>query len=157
MPGRAFYTLPEAAQILEVSQRRLLEMLETGEIEGERDPQSARWKIPKQAADERVSTDQPSEDSTEESPAESAEMIRELVDELGSLHRQVGHLKTRLDRALRTEREERKLLLDELAKEQESHHQERDRAAKLREETNRLRDELENNKGSWRKLFGGQG
>jgi hypothetical protein len=153
MPGRAFYTLPEAAQILEVSQRRLLEMLETGEIEGERDPQSARWKIPKQAADERISTEQPSEDTTEE----SSEMIRELVDELGSLHRQVGHLKTRLDRALRTEREGRKRLQDELAQEQEGHRRERERADKLREETKRLRDEVENNKGSWRKLFGRQG
>jgi excisionase family DNA binding protein len=76
MPGRDFYTLSEAAQILELSQRRLLEWLETGEIEGERDPQSGRWKIPKQAADERVSAEPSPEDATEESPGESAEMIR---------------------------------------------------------------------------------
>ena len=57
MPTRDFYTLPEAAQILEVPQRSLLKSLEMGEIEGERDPQSGRWKIPKQAADERVSAE----------------------------------------------------------------------------------------------------
>src|SRR5918997_6204781 len=107
MPTRDFYTLSEAAQILEISQRNLLQRLETGEIEGERDPQSGRWKIPKHAADERVSNDPPPESATEEFPGESAEMIRELVDELGNLHRQLGHLRSRLDRARRTEQEER--------------------------------------------------
>ena len=155
MPGRDFYTLSEAAQILELSQRRLLEWLETGEIEGERDPQSGRWKIPKQAADERVSAEPSPEDATEESPGESAELIRELVDELGDLHRQVGHVKSRLDRARRAEREEKEQLLAELAQEREGHRQERERADKLDEEAIRLREERD--KGSWRRLFGGQG
>src|SRR5215203_6093319 len=152
MPGRDFYALPEAAQILDVTQRRLLEWLETGEIEGERDPQSGRWKIPKHAADERVSSDASPEAATEESPGESAEMIRELVDELGNLHRQVGHLKSRLDRARRTEREEREQLLSELEQAQQGHRQERERADKLNEEASKLREERD--KGSWRRLFG---
>ena len=157
MPGRDFYTLPEAAQILELSQRRLLEWLETGEIEGERDPQSGRWKISKQAADERVSADTSAEEDTEESAGEFAEMMRELVDELGNLHRQVGHLKSRLDRARRAEREEREQLLSELEQAREGHRRERERADKLDEEASRLREELERNTGSWRRLFGGQG
>ena len=157
MPGRDFYTLSEAAQILELSQRRLLEWLETGEIEGERDPQSGRWKIPKHAADERASADTSPEDATEESTGESAEMIREVVDELGNLHRQVGHLKSRLDRARRTEREEREQLLSELEQAREGHRQERERADRLHEEASRLREDLERDKGSWRRLFGGSG
>jgi tryptophanyl-tRNA synthetase len=156
MPGRDFYTLPEAAQILDVTQRRLLEWLETGEIEGERDPQSGRWKIPKHAADERVSADASSEADTEEAPGESAEMIRELVDELGNLHRQVGHLKSRLDRARRTEGEEKEQLLAELAQEREGHRRERERADRLDKDATRLREELERNTGTWRRLFGGQ-
>ena len=156
MPARDFYTLPEAAQILEVSQRSLLERLDAGEIEGERDPQSGRWKIPKHAADERVSADPSPEDTTEESQGQSAGMIRALVDELGDLHRQVGHLRNRLDRARRTEIEERELLLAELEQEREKHRQERERADRLHAEANRLRGELERNKGSWRRLFGGQ-
>jgi len=156
MPARDFYTLPEAAQILEVPQRTLLEILETGEIEGERDSQSGRWKIPKHAVDERVSAEPSPEDATEESPGQSAEMIRELVGELSNLHRQVGHLKNRLDRARRTEREERELLLAELEQEREWHRQERERADRLHKEANRLREELEGSKGSWRRLFGGQ-
>jgi predicted site-specific integrase-resolvase len=157
MPGRDFYTLPEAAQILELSQRRLLEWLETGEIEGERDPQSGRWKIPKHAADERLSAEPSSEATTEESHGESDEMIQELVDELGNLHRQVGHLKSRLDRARRAEREEMELLLSELQQEREGHRQERERADRLHDEATRLREKLERDKGSWRRLFGGQG
>ncbi|MDP8945871.1 MAG: hypothetical protein M3N03_08060 [Actinomycetota bacterium] len=156
MPTRDFYTLPEAAQILEVPQRRLLEGLETGEIEGERDPQSGRWKIPKHAADERVSADPSPEGTTEESQGQAAEMLRELVGELGDLHRQVGHLRSRLDRARRTEREEREQLLAELEQEREGHRQERERADRLHEEASRLREELERAKGSWRRFFGGQ-
>ena len=157
MPTRDFYTLSEAAQILEVTQRSLLQRLETGEIEGERDPQSGRWKIPKQAADERVSDKQPPEGATDEVPGHSSEMIRELVDELGSLHRQIGHLKNRLDRARRTEKEERDALLVELEQERERYRRERERVDGLQEETKKLREEVERDKGSWRRLFGGQG
>jgi hypothetical protein len=156
MPTRDFYTLSEAAQILEVPQRRLLERLETGEIEGERDPQSGRWKIPKHAADERVSADPSPEGATEESQGQSAEMLRELVGEFGDLHRHIGHLRSRLDRARRTEREEREQLLAELMQEREGHRQERERANRLHEDASRLREELERAKGSWRRLFGGQ-
>jgi hypothetical protein len=156
MPTRDFYTLSEAAQVLEISQRNLLQELETGEIEGERDPQSGRWKIPKHAADEQVSADQVPEDDTEESLGESAEMLRELVDESGDLHRQLGHLRSRLDRARRSGNEEKERLLAELERAQEGHRQERERAERLQEEANRLREELERNKGPLRRLFGGQ-
>ena len=156
MPTRDFYTLPEAAQILEVSQRGLLQSLENGEIEGERDPQSGRWKIPKQAADERVSAESSPEDTAEASQGLSAEMLRELVDEMGDLHRLVGHLKSRLDRARRTEREEREQLLAELEQEREGHRRERERADRLHAEARRLRQDLQRAKGSWRRLFGRQ-
>lgn len=157
MPSKDFYTLPEAAQILAIAQRRLLEKLETGEIEGEQDPQSGRWKVSKQAVDEVVSADPSAEGPTEESLEQSTKLIRELVEELGNLHRQVGHLRNRLDRARRAEREEREHLLAELEQERERHRQERERADKLREEANRLREDLESerSKGSLRRLFGG--
>jgi hypothetical protein len=156
MPTRDFYTLPEAAQILEVTQRSLLKSLETGEIEGEQDPQSGRWKIPKQAADERVSAESSPEDTAEESQGQSAEMLRELVNEMGDLHRLVGHLKSHLERARRTEREEREQLLAELEQEREGHRRERERADRLHAEARRLRQDLQRAKGSWRRLFGGQ-
>lgn len=159
MPRSDFYTLPEAAQLLEIAQRRLLERLETGEIEGEQDPQSGRWKVSKHAVDELVSGDPSAEGPTEESLEQSAEMLRDLVDELGNLHRQVGHLRSRLDRVRRAEKEERELLLAELEQERERHRQERERADKLHEEARRLREELESerSKGSLRRLFSGPG
>jgi excisionase family DNA binding protein len=179
MARRDFYTLTEAARVLGVPQRRLLEMLETGEIEGEQDPQSSRWKIPRHAVDEPVSAAPSPEGPTEELPQQSSEMIQQLVDELGSLHREVGLLRNRLDRARRADKEERELLLSELEHERERSRQEheqaqstlqsererlleqqrreRERADRLGEEANRLREELESerNKGSWRRLFGG--
>ena len=156
MPTRDFYTLPEAAQILEVSQRSLLKSLEMGEIEGEQDPQSGRWKIPKQAADERVSAESSPEDTAEAFQGLSAEMLQELVVEVGDLHRLVGHLKSRLDRARRTERDEKKQLLAELEQEREGHRRERERADRLHAEARRLRQDLQRAKGSWRRLLGRQ-
>jgi len=179
MARRDFYTLTEAARVLGVPQRRLLEMLETGEIEGEQDPQSSRWKIPRHAVDEPVTAGPSPEGPTEELPEQSTEIIQELVDELGNVHREVGLLRNRLDRARRAEKEEKEFLLAELEQERERRRQEleqaestlraererlleeqrreRERADRLQEEANKLREELESerNKGSWRRLFGG--
>ena len=158
MARRHFYTLSEAARVLELPQRRLLEKVEAGEIEGEQDPHSSRWMISKRAVDELVSAGPSPEVRTEEFPERSTEMIRALVDELGNLHRQLGHLRNNLDRARRVGKEERELLLAKLEQERERHRQERERAATLQEEANRLREELESerNKGAWRRLFSGQ-
>jgi DNA repair exonuclease SbcCD ATPase subunit len=175
MPRREFYTLTEAARILEIPQRRLLEMLETGGIAGEQDPQSSRWKIPKHAVDELAPADSSPESPAEEIPEQSTEMIQDLVGELDNLQREVGHLRHRLDRARRAEREERELLLAELERHRQHREQaentlraernrllehqrrERERADELQKEANRLREELESvrNKGAWRRLFGG--
>ena len=157
MPPRDFYTLVEAARILEIPQRRILEMLETGEIVGEQDPQSSRWQISKHAVDELVSASPSPEGLAEEFPDRSTGMIQELVDELGNLHREVGRLRNRVNLAQRTEKEERELLLAELEQKRERYREECERADKLQEEANRLREELESerNKGSWRRLVGG--
>ena len=50
--NKGFYTVAEAAKILGVGQRRILEMVDTKELEGERDPTSSRWKISMHAVDE---------------------------------------------------------------------------------------------------------
>jgi len=159
MPRRDFYTLPEAAQLLETAQRRLLDRLESGEVEGELDPQSGRWKVSRQAVDELVSAEASAEGSAEESAGFSAEMLRDVTEELGELHRQIGHLRSRLDRARRAEREERERLQTDLEQEREARRRERERAEKLQREAGTLREELEDERGkrSLRKLFGGPG
>jgi predicted nucleic acid-binding Zn-ribbon protein len=84
-------------------------------------------------------------------------MLRSLVEEMGELHRQVGHLRSRLDRARRTEREEKEHLQAELEQARKGHRKERERAEKLHQEVSALREELESerSKGSLRRLFGG--
>ena len=172
MARRDFYTLTEATRVLEISQRRLLEMLETGEIEGEQDPQSSRWKIPKHAVHKLVPDGLSPEEPSEELSEQPTEMLLELVDELGNLQREVGRLRHGLDLARRAEKEEKERLLAELKLEREQaestlraerdrllevQRRERERADRLQEEANRLREELESerSKGSWRRLFGG--
>ena len=50
--NKGFYTISEVAKVLGVGQRRILEMVETKELEGERDPTSSRWKISMHAVHE---------------------------------------------------------------------------------------------------------
>ena len=42
-----FYTPSEVAKVLRVPQRRVLELLDAGQIEAERDPRTGRWRVPK--------------------------------------------------------------------------------------------------------------
>ena len=171
--SRDYYTLAEAARILEVTQRRLLEMLETGEIEGERDTQSSRWKIPKHIvrglAPEPGSDAPSSGDPALQSSNQSTETVQGLVEELGNLHWELGRVRNRLEVARRAEhtewQEEKEHLLAELEQERERHRKEREEAEstlqaeqeRWQKERDRLREELETerNKGSWRRLLGG--
>jgi hypothetical protein len=148
MAARDFYTLTEGAQILGVTQRRLLERLETGEIEGERDPQSSRWKIPKHVVHEIVPEPIPTDPFPEEVPIEEfseqpTETVQELVEKLGNLQRELGRLRNRLELARGAEtnawQEEKELLLAELEREREGRRQEREQAeSTLRAEQDRL-------------------
>jgi hypothetical protein len=148
MAKKTFYTLAEAAQILEVTQRRLLERLETGEIEGERDPQSSRWKIPKHVVHEVVPEPTPTDPSPEEVAIEEfseqpTETVQELVVKLGDLQRELGRLRNRLELARSAEtkawQEEKELLLAELERERQERRQDREQAeSTLRAEQDRL-------------------
>lgn len=172
--------MPEAAEVLEVSQRRLLEMLEAGELGGERDSQSSRWRISKRAVHELVpETVRPGaleEDTAEQPSSLSTETVGELVGELGNLQRELGRLRNRLELARQAAdiawQEERDLLLIKLEQEREQaqdtlqaererlledQRRERERADKLQREKDTLIEELkaERNKGSLRRLLGG--
>jgi excisionase family DNA binding protein len=49
-----FYTTGEAARILRVSESRVRQMLLAGELEGGRDPETDRWRIPQHVVHARV-------------------------------------------------------------------------------------------------------
>ena len=171
--SRDYYTLGEAAQILEVTQRRLLEMLETGEVEGERDSRSSRWRIPKHSVQELVpypaSDDPSSGDSALQSSNQSTKTVQQLVEELGNLQRELGRVRNRLELARKAEhtewQEEKERLLAELEQERERRRQEREEAEstlqteqeRWQKERRKLQEELETerNRGSWRRLLGG--
>jgi excisionase family DNA binding protein len=130
-----YYTLAQAAQVLGITQRRLLEMLAARDIDGEQDPQSSRWKISKDAVHEFVPeplpVDQPltgPEDTAELPP----ETFQELIGELDNLQREIGRLKTRLELAQRAQnsawQEERELLRGKLEQEHEERRRESERA-----------------------------
>ena len=149
MAVRDFYTLKECADILGVTQRRLLERLETGEIEGERDLQSSRWKIPKHVVHELVPKPTPADPSPEEGAAiegfveQPTETVQELIEKLGNLQRELGRLRNRLELARGAEntawQKEKELLLAELEREREGRRQEREQAeSTLRAEQDRL-------------------
>jgi excisionase family DNA binding protein len=108
--SRDFYTLAEAARILEVTQRRVLEMLETGELAGERDLRSSRWMIPKHTVQELV-PEPLSDDPLSENPAlrssdHSTKTVQQLVEELGNLQRELGRVRNRLELARQAEHTE---------------------------------------------------
>ncbi len=148
MTGRDFYTLKEGADILGVTQRRLLERLETGEIQGERDPQSSRWKISKHVVHELVPKPAPTDPSPKEVPMEEfleqpTETVQELIGKLGNLQRELGRLRNRLELARGAEntawQKEKALLLAELEREREGRRQEREQAeSTLRAEQDQL-------------------
>jgi excisionase family DNA binding protein len=146
---KEYYTLAQAARILGITQRRLLEMLAAREIDGEQDPQSSRWKISKDAVHEFV-PEPPPADRSPTGPEDTAELppetIQELIGELDNLQSEVGRLKTRMELAQRAQnnawQEERELLLDELEQEREERRRERERAdSTLRAEQGRLLEE----------------
>ena len=154
-----FYTVAEAARLLEVGQRRILQMLEAKEIEGRQDPNSGRWKIPKHVVDELA----PEEPPVTEEPLVSKQALTENLTEglpewppetVGELIGELERLKERLQLAQQTQdaawQEERESLLAEL----ESGRQ---RAEELKEEVDRLSTELETerSKRSWRGLLRG--
>jgi hypothetical protein len=141
-----FYTPAEAARLLSrtdkpISDRRIRQMLQAGELEGMRD-ESGRWHVAQHEVHRLM---QERRQITPETPSDSPEKAAELLDRVFMLEREIGRLQGRLEleeRAESTVREERDRLLEE-----------RDRE---RERADRLEAELsEARKGFWRRLFGG--
>jgi excisionase family DNA binding protein len=85
---KGFYTVSEAAKVLGVGQRRVLEMLETKEIEGERDPASSRWRIPKRAIHGLAPGEPP--DSTKEPPLSEEPPVTPPVTEKDTVELQAA-------------------------------------------------------------------
>jgi excisionase family DNA binding protein len=134
-----YYTTGEAARILRVTEARVRQMLGAGELEGSRDPDSDRWRIPQHAVHARREHRRPSE-----APRTSAD-AREWIERVTELERELGRMEGRLQ-------------ITEVAEStlRESLERERERADRLEERAGQLRDELEaeRSKGFWARLSG---
>jgi excisionase family DNA binding protein len=165
-----YYTVSEAAKVLDISERRVRQIAQDGKVDGVRSEDG--WKIfrysvhdfrDRRAAQEPVrGVREPSSDA------------REWIERVTTLERELGRLEGRLElteMAESTMREERERLLEDLSRERERAAQEQERAEEAQrdteqfirereeaqEEARRLREELEaeRSKGFWRRLFGG--
>jgi excisionase family DNA binding protein len=144
--GSDFYTPSEAARILSrsgktISERRVRQMLQAGEIAGERPP-NGRWRIPQDAVhellDERredwkrsesgnrndsmTAASQTSSQTAPDAALSGPESVRELLSRVESLSRELGRSEARLELTELAEssvREERDRLLGELEQERE--------------------------------------
>jgi excisionase family DNA binding protein len=154
-PVQDFYSTEEAAKVLGIGTRRIQQLAGDGLLEGERHGRSwrlARWSVHRYLEEHGPGRPRVSRMGRER-PSQSPESVREWVDRVNALERELGRLEGRLElteRAESTIREERDRLLEERERE-------RERAERLEEERERLRGELEaeRSKGFWRRLFGG--
>ncbi len=148
------YTASQAARILGISDRRVRQVLESGELEGNRDA-SGKWWIPQrvvhEALEERGSPRgrrspaplSPSVDIAGEPPAspdrtqDDRESVRELASRIEDLSYRLGRTEARAElteRAESTVREERDRLLRELEEERAERRRLAERLESLEEE-----------------------
>jgi excisionase family DNA binding protein len=137
MPGveEDTYTPAEAAKIMRLSKRRIIQLITEGDLEGEKD-EAGRWHIPQRAVHDRLD-DRPPRAS--ESREDAPQRARDLEAVVADLNYRLGRAEARAELTEQTESTLREQL-----------ERERERADRLEEE---LRGERE--KGFWRRLFGG--
>jgi excisionase family DNA binding protein len=128
-----WYTTTEAARLLGVGDSRIRQMLLAGELEGERDPITERWKIPQHAVHARRAERRPVE------PPRTPVDAFDWLEKVENLRQELGRLEGRLELTAQAESTLR-----------ESLERERERADRLEDE---LREER-SRRGFWQRLFG---
>jgi Helix-turn-helix domain len=130
-----YYSAADAARILKISKRRVLQLLQEGELEGQQD-ESGRWRVAMHsvhaAKETRNQQEMPREAATSSSDA------LEWIERVNILERELGRLEGHLELSERTE-----------STLQESLQRERERADKAEAEL-----QAERSKGFWARLFG---
>jgi excisionase family DNA binding protein len=145
-----FYTVEEAAKVLQLTPGRIRQMLRAGELEGvppgEAESGGRGWKIPMRAVHDRP---RPARVERPERPLEASERLAELEAEVRDLRYRLGLSEGRLEL---TEKAESTL--------RDSLQRERERADQAELEARQLRGMLEEARkperslGWWRRVFG---
>lgn len=133
------YTPVEAAKVLRLTKRRIIQLITEGELDGDKDD-SGRWRIPQRAVHDRLD-DRPPRGEATESREVAPERTRTLEAEVADLNYRLGRAEARAELTEQTE----STLLEQLERE-------RERADRLEED---LRMERGRSRGFWRRLFGG--
>jgi hypothetical protein len=108
-PNSGFFAPSRAAQVLGVSKRRVLQLLERGELAGEKDP-AGRWNVPQAdvfALQERREQQQRQRLGPKSEQPPAGESDPEMVE---VLREQVEDLRGRLDVADQRDREQRRII-----------------------------------------------
>ena len=108
-PNSGFFAPSRAAQVLGVSKRRVLQLLERGELAGDKDPKG-RWLIARAdlfALQERREQEQRQRPGPKSEQSPAGEANPELVE---VLREQVEDLRGRLDVADQRDREQRRII-----------------------------------------------
>jgi excisionase family DNA binding protein len=142
------YTPAEAARILRLSKRRIIQLITEGDLEGDKD-EDGRWRIPQRAVHDRLGDRPPRRGGGAGGEGGGASgaldypapgrTTQDLEAEISDLNYRLGAAETR---AALTELSESTV--------REQLERERERADRLEEE---LREER--SKGFWQRLFGG--
>jgi septal ring factor EnvC (AmiA/AmiB activator) len=159
MEGEETYSPADASRVLgrsgrKITERRIRQMLQAGELEGARD-ESGRWRIPRRVVN-RLLTERREREQLREGPESAPEVpesVRELMERVAALERERGRLEGRLELTEQTEstiREERDRLLAELEAERAELEAEKAERRRLAE-----RLDAERRRGFWRRMFGG--
>lgn len=132
-----YYTVSEAAKILDISERRVRQIAQDGKVEGVRSEDG--WKLFRYSV--HAFRDRRADQNPVRVAREPSTEAREWIERVTTLERELGRLEGRLELTERTEstlREERQRILEDLQREREK----ADRLEGAQEEASRLREEL---------------
>jgi excisionase family DNA binding protein len=140
----ATYSPVEAGRVLGVSDERVRQLIEAGEIEGEK--RGGRWHVFKVSVHEALSErGSPRRKRSPESFEDAAREAAELQARVEDLSYRLGRSEARAEL---TERAESTI--------KEQLQRERGRADRMEEEARQLREQIEaSRRGFWKRLFGG--
>jgi len=142
-----FYTVPETAKVLGISETRVRQLLRSDEIEGERTGNV--WEVSKQSVHSFRDTYEPKgkHKDSETLPIDA----REALEEVKVLTHRLGRMEGRLELEAVT----RSTLEQSLRREQERADEERLERIQAQQEAQKLREALEQAQKPWyKRLFG---
>ena len=106
--GDRYYSTSDVGRRLGVSRQRIDQLLKSGELDGEQDPNTGRWRIPSEALSDYLSTHEP---RTPRRRLDDHPAFMELKGEVEVLEDRLGALEVRMEVVERLLEEVRKILL----------------------------------------------